>query len=266
MEIPINLYMEIRVWFVTFLLSYARPLTMLMFLPLFSWTRITGLLRIGFAVALTVPIAAGMHGQVSTMANIDFPLMVASAVKEVGIGLVLGFLMGLPFHAVQAAGDWVDLTRGASNANIFDPLRSEESTELGTLFMAGSIALFVASGGMLLIIDVLYSSYKIWPVVSLFPSVPDAVSASIISKIDTMFKLAIIVGSPLVLMLGITDITLIFASRTSKPLNIHDLSQTFKNLVTIFIIPIYITFFGYYFDGIAKNAFNEILSLLGYEM
>jgi type III secretion protein T len=263
MEIPTSLYLEMRVWFVAFLLSYARPLTMLMFLPLFSWTRITGLVRIGFAVALTLPIAVTTHTQVVNMANIDFPLMVASVVKEIGLGLILGFMLGLPFHAVQAAGDWIDVTRGASNANIFDPLRSEEASELGTLFMAGSIALFVAAGGILVVIDILYSSYTIWPAVSLFPDLSPEMALNLKSKFDTMFKLAILIASPLVLMLVIVDITLIFASRTSKPLNIYDLSQTFKNLLIVFIIPVYMTFFGFYFETEAWRIFNEILRLLG---
>lgn len=248
-----------------FVLAFARPFCAIVFLPLFSWTRITGILRVGFAVAVALPMARGLYIHADQLNALEQTVLISMAAKEVGIGVILGFIMGLPFHGVQAAGDWIDVTRGASNSNLFDPMRAEESSESGTLLMVTSLALFVGAGGVLIVIDFIYGSYHLWPVLSVFPEITAEVEKSIKGKFTALFQLAIIVGSPMVLLLMITDFTLMFASRSSKPLNLFDLSQTFKNLVIVVMMPVFIMFFGYYFEQTSRLAIFDLRTMLRME-
>ena len=265
MDAVTALMQQIGTGMAAFVLAFARPFSAIIFLPLFSWTRLTGILRVGFAVAVALPVTRGLYVHAEQLNGLDQIVLVSMVAKEVGIGVILGFIMGLPFHGVQAAGDWIDVTRGASNSNLFDPMRAEESSESGTLFMVTSLALFVGAGGILIVIDFIYGSYNLWPVLSVFPEVTAEVEKTIKSKLTDLFQLAIIVGSPMVLLLMITDFTLMFASRSSRPLNLFDLSQTFKNLIIVIMMPMFIMFFGYYFEQTSRLAIFDMRTLLRME-
>src|SRR6478609_7022572 len=79
-------------------LAMARPLGVTVMCTVFAWAHLTsGLLRAGFAVALALPFMQPLWaGTQPYLAGLEGPFLLYVA-KELFIGLLLGFLLSLPF-------------------------------------------------------------------------------------------------------------------------------------------------------------------------
>src|SRR5690606_40522246 len=82
-------------------------------------------------------------------------------VKEVFIGLVLGFLVAIPFWTFEAVGFVVDNQRGASLGAVINPATGNDSSPMGILFNQAFLVFFLVSGGFTLMLTLLYDSFQI---------------------------------------------------------------------------------------------------------
>ena len=77
----------------------------------------------------------------------DIPGLVAAGAVNVGVGLVLAFVSGLPFYAFDVAGNIVELGAGLAAAQILDPSGDHTSGVLVGMFNMTALAILLAVGG-----------------------------------------------------------------------------------------------------------------------
>jgi flagellar biosynthetic protein FliR len=76
---------------------------------------------------------------------VDYGLLVLG---EVGIGLLIGFLLNLIFIAFQLAGDFFSLQMGFSASMVFDPQSQVEVPLMGEFLNLVAMLVFIATSGM----------------------------------------------------------------------------------------------------------------------
>lgn len=186
-------------------------------------------------------------------------------IKEGFIGMMLGFLIGLFFYGVEAAGQYIDYQRGASMASFIDPTSGNESSPLGSLLIQTTILLFFSSGGFLLFLSAIYESYRVWPILSVMPQFDLDFAFFFLNKMDDMTKAAVILAAPAMIALFLSEFGLGLLNRFAPQLNVFSLSMPIKSVVGIFILILYLQFFiSYVADGflIVPDIFSQLKTVI----
>jgi type III secretion protein T len=230
----------------TILAGSARMFAVLSVFPLFHWAKIPRSLTLGVALALAAPVWAGSAGLSLPAEGVALRLS-ALVAKEAGIGILIGIVVSLPFWTVQAAGDIIDLYRGASLADIVNPFNQDSNSILGPILFLLAAMTFVTTDGLGALLDLLYASFEAWPVSDLTPRrLPDGVVAEIGGVLRVMFLTAFAVASPVLLLLAGAELTLVFISKGPRQVPIDNLTMAIKNLLVILAMPVFVIFLQAY--------------------
>ena len=154
-------YIEAKVFLGTLALTQPRILALCAMLPLFNRQLLPGMLRYAICAAIglvLVPALAPRYAVID-LGAIELVLLVA---KEVFIGLVMGFLVAIPFWIFEAVGFVVDNQRGASLGATINPATGNDSSPLGILFNQAFMVFFLVGGGFMLMLTMLYDSFRLW--------------------------------------------------------------------------------------------------------
>ncbi|MGO9310213.1 MAG: flagellar biosynthetic protein FliR [Spirochaetia bacterium] len=130
-----------------FLLIFFRIIAMVELAPLLSSSSIPQLAKIGmsfFISAAVFPAVLATSSPVPTGA-VDYGLLVLG---EVGIGLLIGFLLNLIFIAFQLAGEFFSLQMGFSASMVFDPQSQVEVPLMGEFLNLVAMLVFITTTGM----------------------------------------------------------------------------------------------------------------------
>ena len=203
-------------------------------LPLLSGRNIPALVRNSFYVSLSImvyPIAAAAPATGATLAG--WPLIV---VKELFIGLYLGFVFSAVFWAMSAAGNLIDTKVGSSIAGILDPIQGHETSFTGDLLSQMAAWLFMASGAFTLFIELLMTSYTVWPVGHLLPALPAAGRQLVIGEFSSLLTTALMLAAPALVVLSLIDLALGLVNRYAQQLNVFSLTLPIKAWVATWIV------------------------------
>lgn len=232
-------------------MAMARPLAMVIIVPAFAAFATTMLLRSAIVFALALPLLPAVVAGVSldggpggALGNAEsaLPSTLLLMPKEVLLGVVLGLLLGLPFWAAQAAGDFIDNQRVASSGTLLDPSAGALATVTGTFFTIVLIAIFYAGDGLRSLLSVLYASYRIWPVEQLLPTWPGDAGAALLEILDGILRLGLLLAAPVVLLLLAVDFVLGMVGRFAPQLNVFDLSLSAKSAIFLVALVLYWSF------------------------
>lgn len=242
---------------VAFAFALARMIGLMSIMPLFTRMRLTGLLRNGAAIALSIPIIPAIASSLAQMEEVPTFLFLIIMLKEAMIGLVLGIVLGIPFWAAEAAGDIVDLQRGASMGVLLDPMMSHQTSPTGTLLAIVMLAIFLTAGGLELVLTVHYRSYELWPLEQFMPTFSADAADLLLDVLNRILGMALILAFPLIVGLLLSDIILGFLARASPHLNIFALSLVVKTLIFSLILVLYASFLVHYMNtnlGFMRDA------------
>ncbi|WP_414154979.1 type III secretion system export apparatus subunit SctT [Pseudomonas sp. BNK-43-a] len=223
-------------------LSTARAMGVVVTTPAFNRLGLTGMIRTCAAVAISVPMFLPVFSAFTATPELGGFWLAGLLIKEFLVGLVVGLLFGIPFWAAEVAGELIDLQRGSTMAQLVDPLSSGESGVMATLLTVMLIALYFMSGGFILMVDGYLHSYQLWPVTQFTPLFAGSALTAVLSILDQVMRIGVLMVSPLLISLLITDLMLAYLSRMAPSLHIFDLSLPVKNLFFTILMVVYIGF------------------------
>jgi type III secretion protein T len=168
--------------------------------------------------------------------------LVSLIFKEGFVGLMIGILYGIPFWGAEAAGDTIDLQRGAASALLVDPSSAAQSSVTGTLLTLLLIMLFVLADGFHIVLGGLYDSYRIWRVRDFLPAFDREAAFLFLALLDRVMRIALLIAGPLIIAMFLGDLTLALIARFAPQLNVFDIGLSVKSLVLALLLPIYVLF------------------------
>ena len=209
--------------------------------PALSDSMISGMARrcavLGFA-ALCVPmVLADMPPGVPYT-----PILAAIAVKEVLIGLAIGFFASLPFWIAENVGNVIDNQRGATMGEVYSPLSGTQVSTTGIFFTQIVSTIFFVSGAVFLLLGAIYSSYAVWPVFGGFVSPAHGADGFILGTVDGMMRTTVVIAAPIIILMFLATLGLGFVNRTAPQLNVFFLSMPIKSALGIGMLVIYLPF------------------------
>jgi len=204
-----------------------RVIGAFLMLPLMTKETVPAMVRNSFMVSLGIivlPMAlAGLP--MESLGVIEWPLIV---LKEVFIGVTIGFCFGIVFWAVAAVGSVVDTQVGMSMAQVFDPIQGHQVTLHGEFLSQLATWLFMASGAFLVFLDLLMGSYVLWPVTSHFPDLPAAGMNLFVGQFNFMMTTVLVMAAPIMVILLIIDLSFGLVNRYAPQLNVFALTLPIK--------------------------------------
>jgi flagellar biosynthesis protein FliR len=144
---------------VVFALGSARTVPFVWLIPAFGGPSLPARVRLALGFALSALCFPLIAGRVPSGGPV---LLLLLALRECGVGLVMGFVAACMFRAVEAAGRLTDTLRGANLADVIAP-EGSRSSPLGELLLLLSVVVFLEAGGAGILATALARSYEAVP-------------------------------------------------------------------------------------------------------
>lgn len=144
-----------------FELIFMRMSGFLLFNPLLGRSNLPAMVKTGMALVLSILVfgTAGRGGpQPDTLVELAFRLLL-----ELGIGLVLGFVMRVVFSVVQIGGEVIDTQMGMTMAQIYDASSQANLSVTASLLNILLILDFFAENGHYTLMRLLTTSGELVP-------------------------------------------------------------------------------------------------------
>ncbi len=228
----------IRPLFLTAVLAAARVLGLFLLVPVFPQNMLPGLMRTVFLIALSVVVAVPLFFELSA-AEPSPAIIILLVLKEAVLGALIGFLSAVAFWSIEAVGLFVDNQRGATAASSIDPLSGSQASPLGDMLLRIFVTYFLAAGGMGVLLGMLYATYNLWPILSFYPQVSNLWAPTFLGQLDSIMRLTLVIGAPLIIAMLLTDISFSLMSRFVPQLNVFFVSFTVKSGVAFLVLILY---------------------------
>ena len=160
--------------------------------------------------------------------------------KEMFIGYCIGFMMMVPFYAIEGAGMLTDHQRGGASLQINDPLVQSQSSPLGTLYNLIAVYLFFLVDGPFYFLEGVFDSFDFIPpdqfLTKTFfnPEVPFWKAA--LEMFNTIMVASIRLASPALLVILMTDMFLGIINRMAPQVMITFLGMPLKSLLGLAVV------------------------------
>lgn len=185
--------------------------------------------------------------------------------REVLIGLLLGFIGYLMFMAIQTAGSFIDIQIGFGIANVIDPMTGTSAPILGNFKYMIALLMFLSMNGHHHLLDAIVYSYKWIPMNNdLFLRMVDgSLSEFLVRTFAQSFVLAFQMSAPLVTALFLTDVGLAFLARTAPQYNVFVIGVPLKIIIGIALLLVLMPGLAVLFQNLFEIMFESMENLLG---
>lgn len=225
--------------FSLFFLALGRIAPIIAFSPFFGARVLSSPVKIVMAACFSAVILPKLIVVTTTPLAFDLQLVVLM-VREVLLGSIFGFFLGLPFLMASAAGVYIDHQRGAASLMVNDPTIQNQSSPIGTLYNYLLICIFWSVGGPFSVLETLYHSYDLIPadvwVAPMFLSEKSMLHERLINVLCVFATVSMQLAMPALLSVLMTDAFLGIINRLAPQVHITFLGMGLKSWLAILII------------------------------
>lgn len=218
------------------LLVFLRVVFLVTLTPLFGGQGTPARFRLGTSVVLAVCLAPLVDPLVvGEPAAGDVILYIG---REVVIGLTMAVFVRILFEMIGAVGALIDVARGATMMQMFDPMSRAQQTPLGLLHSVMALALFFAIDGHHMLIGALAASLDVAPPGTILPShfVGESAIHSLISLFSDLFVLVVQMAMPILVVMLVIDVSLGMIDRVAQGVQVFFLGMGAKGLIALAIV------------------------------
>ena len=229
---------------VSFMLVVGRAGGLMVSAPFWGSRVVPVVVRVWIAILLavstyplvrTAPQAGGI-----TIVSLLFALA-----GEILLGLVLGWLAQLMFSGMRLAGQEIEIKTGLGLIQLVDPNEGGHSGLFSALFELIAGLLFFAMNGHHLLVQALWSSYKVFPLAG--AKFAPSLLEGLVSSAGEIFAIALRVSAPVVIGLLLSDIILGLIGRAIPQMNVFIAAQPLQfglaMLLLLLAMPALVWFF-----------------------
>jgi len=245
----------------TFGYALPRILGVFSILPLLSREALPGLLRAGVAGCFALLLVPGLAEGAAQARPVHESAFIV--LREALLGALIGFVLALPFWAVEAMGDIIDTQRGTNLSETLNPLTGHESSPLGQLFNQAIVTFVFVTGGFLLVLSVMYDSFVLWPVFQPWPAPAANAAPVLLQQLDHMMRLTMLLAAPVVFAMLLCEGGLALISRFVPQLQVFFLAMPIKSAVAMVVLAIYAPILFDVAHTTLRDTFAQVLHTAG---
>jgi flagellar biosynthetic protein FliR len=246
------------------MLIFCRITAFLVVVPVLSSKNVPNTFKIGLSVFISLIIYAGIGTANPVPIDSSYILLI---LREILVGVLLGFLAYLFFTAVQIAGSFMDIQIGFGIANVIDPMTGASAPLLGNLKYMIAMLLFLSFDGHHYLLGAIINSYKWVPLNNeIFARIYSGqISEFLLRSFASMFYLAFQLSAPVIAAMFLTDLGLGLLTRVAPQFNIFVVGAPLKMilgfLLLILLFPELISQFHSLFSSMFE-AIDKLFQLL----
>jgi flagellar biosynthetic protein FliR len=200
--------------------------------PVFSASGFNVRTRALFAVLIAALVAPSLPAPpVDSLLSGAGVLM---GIREIGVGLVLGFIVQMAFGAAVFAGQAISMTMGLGFAMAVDPQNGVQVPVISQLYVILATLLFLALDGHLLLIAAVVESYQLIPIG--VAGLPVASLSAVVALGTMVFAGGILLALPALTALLLINVAFGIVTRTAPQLNIFAVGFPVTILAGLFIM------------------------------
>lgn len=213
-----------------FLYIVARVTSFIMVVPGFSHKSMPNTAKISLSLILSFLVYTSIP---EIPVQEEMILFMLAVIREIIIGLAMGYVAKLIFSAVEMAGQLIDFQVGYSMGAIYDPSSGATSSYYGRLFYWMSIMVFFMLNLHHTMLLSLMDSFKV--------AVPGQVGFReinlevILYLFSNSFRIAFSIAAPMLVVLLVTDIVMGLINRSVPQINVFMLGMPLKSLLGMVI-------------------------------
>ena len=229
-----ELFFDLNSYLLSMIIGYARLAPSFYMLPFLNSNVLNGVKRNTIIMIIAMAFTSIPLDAIAKMSTSDILLIL---LQEFLIGVIIGILVSCPFWIFHAVGNLIDNQRGSTLSSTIDPANGIDTSELANFFTYFVAAIYLSSGGFLLLLDIFESSYRICSpheTCVLNPTLLLSIVSGIVEK-------SIIIASPVLAVMFLAEATLGLLSRFSPQLNAFSISLTVKSLIAIAVLLTYVS-------------------------
>ncbi|MBM66290.1 MAG: hypothetical protein CMH55_08670 [Myxococcales bacterium] len=238
---------------VTFALILGRLLPIIVLTPFLGGKSAPIWVKMGVGVTLAILVAPVVYSQEQVPATTNAFTFLMLMMKEIFVGLCIGFILAELFFIADALGRLVDLFRQTTMATAMVPELKERSSAFGTLSYQFFIVLFLAIGGHRLFITGVFESFMTIPVTVMpaFQGNMEPFAALIMHTAARLLMVATALAMPILAATFLTDVIFGLLNRTAPQVQAYFLSLPAKAMAGVWL---FAAGLGMTLDVLAREA------------
>ncbi|MEW9697707.1 flagellar biosynthetic protein FliR [Paenibacillus sp. SI8] len=244
-----------------FLLIFCRITSFFVVVPVLSSKNVPTIFKIGLSIFISLIVFTGMGIGKPVPLDGQYVLLI---LREMLVGVLLGFLAYIFFTVVQTAGSLMDMQIGFSMASVIDPLTGVSSPMLGNLKYMIAILLFLSFDGHHFLISAIIESYRWIPLDNqLFDRIYNGqISDFLFRSFAKMFYLSFQLAAPIVAALFLTDLGLGLLTRVAPQFNIFVVGAPLKLVLGLILLTFLFPELISQFQSLFATMFDSMEKLL----
>lgn len=219
---------ELFNWFVVFV----RAGALLLSFPVFSGQNLPVLMRVGIAAVVAALISTGIHSNLSIESSIF--QVIGVLIAEASIGLLLGFVCSLVFHAIEAAGNLVSNEIGLTLASVFNPNSNNLASTPGMLLHWMGVMLLLTMNLHHWILIGLHRSFVLVPVGA--GGLGETLFTEVVARIGGVFAIAVQMTAPVMACSFLITTVFALLGRAVPQMNVFSESFAFRTMAGLGVI------------------------------
>ena len=206
--------------FILYLLIVVRITSLLAVAPIFGHESVPAQLKIALVLFLALAFYPVASKDFNVIALSDFQLLgfALLVIKEVLVGILLGFAVSIIFYAALMAGEIIGFNMGLGFSQFFNPMVGQSTSFMGNFFYLIALLIFLLINGHHFLLQALQSSYSTVPVGGF--SVNEFTYEEIIKLSRTLFIVGVKISAPALVALFLSNVVLGILSRVVPQMNV----------------------------------------------
>lgn len=248
--------------FPIFLLVFCRMTAFFVVVPVFSSRGVPNMFKIGLAFFISFIVYLSYGFGQTMVPHAEYVLIV---IREILIGLLMGFIVYLFFAVVQTAGAFMDLQIGFAMANVVDPHTGVSAPLLGNFKYMLILVVFLMMNGHHYLLTGLMDSYRWLPLDNeLFVRLMNGGITEYLTRIfSNTFLLSLQIAAPLVVAMFLADLGLGFLTKTAPQFNVFVIGIPLKIILGLFLLILLMPGLAMLFDKLFSILFQSLKGLFG---
>lgn len=182
------------------------------------------------------------------------------AIKELVLGLTLGFMVMINIDALKFAGQLIGMQVGFSFVQVVDPESNRSQAIVSELLQLLGLIVFLAVNGHLILLQAFAQSFELVPLAGL--KVPGGVVAELVRISSMVFWVGLQVSMPVFAVILIGDVGLGIIARTVPRMNIFQVGFALKVLIGLLVLGLSLPFVGDLVKNLLRTVYGDLNTLL----
>jgi flagellar biosynthetic protein FliR len=234
-----------------YLLVFGRISAMALSMPIIGYGSVPPRVRIYLAVLLTFITAPNLASGFSVEYS-SFLGLAMDMVREIALGLFIGFGARLVFEGFSVAGAYIGLQMGMAIMNVFDPSSQNQQPIISSFWLLIIVTFFLITNSHYFLLAVIVENFNLIQIGTAGFN-PEAGRIFMGGGV-TMYQLALKFAAPTMLFLLTVDVSIALMARVMPQLNIFFISLPLKIGAGIFLLTISLKIF----QGLFSYVYNEL--------